>query len=357
MSTTNILDLNNRIDALEKIAHNVEPIQQQIDELKAWTDPGTKDASGNPIILTDGAELEPTALTVTLEESEDGYSACTVSRDSKNLLPMVLADIKSANTSGTWNDNVYTHNGVVFTLNTDDGDNIVGIKANGTATANVNFILAKKQRLDKLASGTYIMNGCPAGGAPDGTTYFLGFYAPNKAAYDFGSGANISLSGNEDASANIYIRIANGYTANNFTFYPMVRLASESDASFEPYQHDTASISFGETINAGSVDFITGIVTVTEPEAKTLTLTPDNITLLKGNNVIRSAGNIDISYHPNLYSAELVMDNRIAALEEKISILAGGTTGQVLTKTSNDNYDATWAALPANRTTTKKSEK
>lgn len=351
MSTTNILDLNNRIDALEKISHNVEPIQQQIDELKAWTDPGTKDASGNPIILTDGAELEPTALTVTLEESEDGYSACTVSRDSKNLLPLVLADIKSANTSGTWSGNVYTVNGMTFTILTDSDNNVTGIKIKNTPSVTSTLLLSNMSTF--LENGiSYILTGCPSGGSS--STYSI---SAGSLGSDIGVGRTFTYDSSANDKRNILF-VGTSYTGEELTFYPMIRLASVSDASFETYQHDTASISFGETINAGSVDFITGIVTVTEPEAKTLTLTPDNITLLKGNNVIRSAGNIDISYHPdNLYSAELVMDNRIAALEEKISILAGGDTGQVLTKTSNDNYDATWTSLPATRTTTRKTTK
>lgn len=347
MSTTNILDLNNRIDALEKIAHNVEPIQQQIDELKAWTDPGTKDTSGNPIILTDGAELEPKVLTVTLEESEDGYSSCTVSRDSKNLLPMTLAYIKSSNTSGTWSGNDYTINGVTFTIQTDAVDNVIGIKANGTASentrVNVGFLNVK--------AGQKIV-GSPSNGSV--STY--GITTNKSIGNDYGNGFIVSA---DASNCTVSVRVVSSYQASNIIFKPM--LSNDTTVTydtFEPYQHDTASISFGETINAGSVDFITGIVTVTKPEAKTLTLTPDNITLLKGYNVISSAGNIALSYHPdNLYSADLVMNNRIAALEEKMSQLAGGDTGQVLTKTSNDDFDVAWETLPATRTTTKKSEK
>ena len=96
MSTTNILDLNNRIDALEKISHNVEPIQQQIDELKAWTDPGTKEASGNPIILTDGAAFNAEGLVVTCNPKQSGSGTPSPT----NVRPITGLTETSINTFG-----------------------------------------------------------------------------------------------------------------------------------------------------------------------------------------------------------------------------------------------------------------
>ena len=417
MSTTNTLDLNNRIDALEKISHNVEPIQQQIDELKAWTDSGTKDASGNPIILTDGAAFNAEGLAVTCNPKQNlhGYEHPWAGGAGKNKLPMVLADIKSANTDGTWNGNVYTLNGVTFTVLTDDGDNVTGIKVNGTATGG-NASLTVNPFTYLVSGSSYVMNGCPTGG--DESTYsLLVGDGSARVASDYGNGSQTFTIGERSVQA--VIRVMSGKTVNNLTFYPMIRLASVSDATFAPYSnecpitgltecvvdvkdedettHDTATITFGQTVYGGSVDFKTGKVThasiasyngetINEPWLSSideyvsgttpttgaqvvyplttpteLTLTPAELELIKGYNYITTNGdNIELTYQPDNLKADILLT--VSQLYgSKISIfdgiLAGGDTGQVLTKTSDDNYDATWETLPATRTTTKKSGK
>ena len=420
-STTNILDLNNRIDALEKISHNVEPIQQQIDELKAWTDPGTKDASGNPIILTDGAAFNAEGLAVTCNPKQNlhGYDHPWAGGAGKNKLPMVLADIKSANTSGTWAGNAYTLNGVTFTVLTNDGDNVVGIKANGIASSDIwNFVVG---RIYCNADTQYVLNGCPNNKSE--STEFL-----QTASSIYGSGDNYSDIGNGVSfsttnSKSLYVRLVvkSGYDTNNSIFYPMIRLASVSDATFAPYSnecpitgytecvvdvkdedettHDTATITFGQTVYGAIVNPKTGKVTVThasiasyngetinEPwlssideyvsgttpttgaqvvypltEPTELTLTPAELELLKGYNYISTNGTtIELTYQPDTLKADILLT--VSQLYgSKISIfdgiLTGGDTGQVLTKTSDDNYDATWETLPATRTTTRKTTK
>lgn len=413
MSTTNTLDLNNRIDAMEKLAHNVEPIQQQIDELKAWTDPGTKDASGNPITLTDGSAWNAEGLVVTLEPKQNlhGYDHPWAGGAGKNKLPMVLADIKSANTGGTWSGNAYTLNGVTFTVLTDEDDNVTGIKVTGTASANTNFVIAENPVFD----GQAVMSGCPSNGSD--SKYFLQYSNNMTADYkDVGSGISVSQFDYATyPNSNVKIQIRSGYACPTagLTFYPMIRLASVSDATFEPYSNEcpitgytecavdvkdeeettqhTATITFGQTVYGGSVDFKTGKVTVThvsiasyngetinEPWLSSideyvsgttptegaqvvypltnpteLTLTPAELELLKGYNYITTNGtNIELTYMPNiLLTVSQLYGSKIAIFD---GILTGGDTGQVLTKTSDDNYDATWAALPATRTTTKK---
>ena len=201
----------------------VQPTLDRLDKIEDWKRTVKEETfTGDDITIENALALPARSLVTTINAIQDlhGYDKPWAGGAGKNKLEYPYVTASS------------TINGVTFTTN-DDGTVI----ANGTATANCNFVLANKQRLDKLASGTYIMNGSPAGGAPDGSTYFLGFYAPNKSAYDFGDGTNISLSGNEDASANIYIRIANGYTANNLVFKPMIRLATETDPTFAPYSN------------------------------------------------------------------------------------------------------------------------
>ena len=387
MSTTNTLDLNNRIDALEKISHNVEPIQQQIDELKAWTDSGTKDASGNPIILTDGAAFKAEGLVVTLEPKQSGsgtpsptnvrpitgYTECVVDRDGKNKLDV--------------SDCIGTQDGKTFSLSDD-----LGITVSGSASgavyrpANTNVVLTP--------STNYVVNGMSA----DIKLRFQLYDSNNTMTRElYATNVDLSFTTTADeVKAVVYIVVANNA---NGTVHPMMRVASVSDATFVPYSHDTATITFGQTVYGGSVDFKTGKVTVThasiasyngetinEPWLSSideyvsgttpttgaqvvyplttpteLTLTPAELELLKGYNYVTTNGTtIDLTYQPDNLKADILLT--VSQLYgSKISIfdgiLAGGDTGQVLTKTSDDNYDATWETLPATRTTTKKSEK
>ena len=107
-----------------------------------------------------------------------GYDEVNVSRCGKNLLPMTISNIKSANTSGTWSGNVYTYNGVIFELLVDSANNITGIKVSGTATASIFFAVSTLYTLS--ANTDYILSGC-TGGSID--TYF--FYDSSRDGTNF----------------------------------------------------------------------------------------------------------------------------------------------------------------------------
>jgi len=248
----------------------VQPTLDRLDKIEAWKRTVKEETfTGDDITIENALALPARSLITEINAIQDlhGYDHPWAGGAGKNKLAYPYVESSK------------TVNGLTITVN-NDGTVII----NGTATANTNLVLADKASLDRLPSGNYIMNGCPAGGATDGSTYYVGFYAPNKSAYDFGNGTSISLSGNEDASANIYIRIANGYTANNLVFKPMIRLASESDPTFAPYSNicpisgrdsvvitrsdgdeisEDFTIQLGQTVYGGSVDFTTGVATLT----------------------------------------------------------------------------------------------
>ena len=183
-----------------------------------------------------------------------GHTEASVQRDGRNKLPLVLADIKTANTDGTWNGNAYTFNGVTFTVQTDNDGNVVGILVNGTASSGMSFIL-----YDSIfTAGSYKVNGCPSGGS--NSSYRLRL---RNITNDIGTGANFELS--EDTSIITEIVITNGYAipTGGLTFYPMIRLATETDATFVPYAGKTYTIALGDTIYGGTVDFDSGVMTVT----------------------------------------------------------------------------------------------
>lgn len=385
MSTTNILDLNNRIDALEKISHNVEPIQQQIDELKAWTDPGTKEASGNPIILTDGAAFNAEGLVVTCNPKQSGSGTPSPT----NVRPITGLTETSINTFG--------------------GDNIIDTKnlTHGLPSTTIGASINTISSDDRYAYSNTVESSVDS--------CLIEYKSTNDVLYRqilFYAYKNDILVHYVVINSSITANVESKYIVSNIPEHDCIRVVFgaqlygtvPTDLSSYGYFNlydgkHTATITFGQTVYGGSVDFKTGKVTVThaniasyngetinEPWLSSideyvsgttpttgaqvvyplttpteLTLTPAELELLKGYNYITTNGNnIELTYQPDNLKADILLT--VSQLYgSKISIfdgiLTGGDTGQVLTKTSDDNYDATWATLPATRTTTKKSEK
>ena len=119
-----------------------------------------------------------------------------------------------------------TINGLTFTVN-EDGTVIV----NGTATAQTAFIV---NSFLVLPVGKYIFSGCPTSGTTQ--TYFVQIRRRNPDSYinDVGQGKTFRIEDNTQ-SVDYYIVVRNGITVNNVLFKPMIRLASISDDTYEPY--------------------------------------------------------------------------------------------------------------------------
>ena len=190
-----------------------------------------------------------------------GHTEVDLRVDGKNRLPLVLADIKSANIGGTWSGAVYTINGVTFTVMLDGGGNVVGIKANGTANSLVDFIVGGYFNIS--ASTQYILNGVIGGGA---TTYRLNLYKlMSGGGNEFitqsldGDSQSVALSNSDSLIAHIYI---NQGVQINTTIYPMLRLATETDTTYEPYLGHLYQVQIGSTVYGGYVDLVSGVMTV-----------------------------------------------------------------------------------------------
>lgn len=117
-----------------------------------------------------------------------------------------------------------TINGVTFTINDDKS-----ITVNGTATAQISFMINNKVR---LGVGNYILTGCPSGGSWN--TFYLTAYASSAwlTIPDFGNGCKIE----NKTVTQIVISIASGYTADNLKFYPMLRDAEITDGTYKEYK-------------------------------------------------------------------------------------------------------------------------
>ena len=169
----------------------------------------TPDSSTNKITIssTGGGNNSTNLSDIALNKQTLGYSK-------KNLLK---ADFSSK-----------TVNGVTYTVS----NGSVTVKGTATANASVNtneFILEK---------GTYIASGCPKGGTVN--TYRISINNINDTefsmGFDFGDGVEFTLT--EKTKCKMYLDIRSGYTADNLTFYPMIRSADIEDDTYEPYVDD-----------------------------------------------------------------------------------------------------------------------
>lgn len=170
-----------------------------------------------------------------------GHDSVDTNRVGKNLLPVGF-------TSGTSNGVTLTNNG--------DGTYTV----NGTATGVAEFATTA------VKSDFYvgkILTGCPSGGGY--STYRISQQVQGSPwtylTNDYGNGTTLVETTYE--YIRFLIRIENGQTVNNLVFKPMVRLASETDGTFEPYQGTTHTTDLGRTVYGGTLDVTSGVLTVT----------------------------------------------------------------------------------------------
>ena len=116
-----------------------------------------------------------------------------------------------------------TKAGITFTENADGS-----VTVNGTATEISRHLISSQQF---EVGKKYILSGCPNGGGHGSNgTYTL--YTQSINNYDDGESVefewNASITG-------ITIAVFAGVTVNNLTFYPMLRLASDTDSTYQPY--------------------------------------------------------------------------------------------------------------------------
>lgn len=219
---------------------------------KTWTDRMSQYPTRR--ILTDTTTGTTQTVTVARSEGEvsqtgDAFNASNMN-DLENRIEAGInaahsdADVLLPLTVGWTGKNLLdgykgnqSSNNVTFT--SIDADKSVMVSTNGTASALTTF----SKDITAMAVDTtteYILSGCPAGGLAGG--YQLDIIASNitmSSVVDTGDGIKFSFpvvpTGNQKYY--IRIRIANGASVNK-TFYPMIRLATVADATYEPH-HDT----------------------------------------------------------------------------------------------------------------------
>ena len=123
-----------------------------------------------------------------------------------------------------------TVNGLTFTINADKS-----ITINGTASATTMFNINTTIKLD----GTYILSGCPSEVSQQGVEWLFYDGAWQR---DIGSGKTFTTS--KAKAQKCVINIPSGKTITNATIYPMIRLATETDSTYEPCNKQTLTMPY-----------------------------------------------------------------------------------------------------------------
>ena len=177
-----------------------------------------------PMISLEGGEYEPFTNGASPnpqfpQEIEVPSGSVVVKSCGKNLLKNEAATT--------------TINGITYTVKTDGSGEII---VNGTAT-DVSYMDIPI----KLVKGIfYIVSGCPLSGSDDTyKAYALDVEVFSQMASDYGNGQSFTA---KCTQYNYRVRVAKGYTANNLVFKPMIRLATDTDDTYQPYKETTSEI-------------------------------------------------------------------------------------------------------------------
>lgn len=182
----------------------------------------------NIVSVNDALACPAVDVTIDIDPAQDlhGYDYPWPAGGGKNLIPLTVTDIKAVNTSGTWNGNSWSKDGVTFTIMTDNTGNVTGINVNGTASAEVFFLLS-------VASKTLYSESCIASLESSISPCFFADSYSGK--FNFSSEARNVTGGASKIEPSI--RVLNNASVSNVLVKPMIRLASVSDATFAPYSN------------------------------------------------------------------------------------------------------------------------
>lgn len=127
----------------------------------------------------------------------------------------------------------HTEQGVTWT---DNGDGTV--TANGTALGVSNFFVKyAATQITNIQKGIYKVTGCPKGGSD--ATYRTFPYKREDGQnvsfgnYEYGDGLVFDI--DDTINFGMSLQIMRGVTVNNLVFKPMIRLATDTNDTWEPY--------------------------------------------------------------------------------------------------------------------------
>lgn len=279
----------------------------------------TETASGSIASFDDGADdvpLKSLVVNITPKQASGtpsptnilpitGWTAANITRAGKNLLTNLPRDIG-------------TFSGVTVSVNAEGQ-----IVLNGTCTSNNNARIGSCT----LPAGSYTFSGMTTTGSS--STHFLNITpmwggTSNQNLYS----GEYSGTATEERTYTVRLYFRSGAVFNNTVYEPMIRLASDTDATFEPYKGNVYNISFGSagTVYGGQLDVTSGMLTVTH---KTVTINGSEQYWYSVNN------------NPNIYSTTFT-DMASAPVHQTTDLL----TNQGFTPTAY-NYTTMEANTPS----------
>lgn len=217
-----VFEDEDKADLVEYSKQMQKSIEKALDENQ-----GEKGEKGDKGDKGDKGEL------VDLVKEEEGKN---ISIESANL-PAIEVSIEGESQQATRSgknllDNTATtkiSNGITFTVNS---DKTVNVNGTNDTSANSSLIINRYE----LSPGTYILNGCPSGGASN--TYRLAIQETGSysilGSIDIGNGSG-EFTIDTTTNVQIAIFIQKGLTINNLLFKPMLREATIADDTYEQY--------------------------------------------------------------------------------------------------------------------------
>lgn len=292
MINLDIVEFKNLPDKTTKInAQNLNKIQENTDNAlkKVQNVMNEKfnsvfyqnEVTGENINIKDALDYKIEKVTV------DGKSV-QASTTGKNKLAYSLEEIKNTNTVGVWNNNVYTYNGVTFKVNDD-----LSIEIGGTFNDRAYLYLQSNSRsiIDK---GTYILSGTPKGGSTSSYMMIVGINDGTEGkgnVLDIGNGNTLDTTSYTNSTIRTYIDIRSSAGLNK-TFYPMLRLSSVDDSTYEPYTggEPSPNPNYPQNINSITGDVLLNITGKNLLKLKDGTYTSNGLTLTIENNILTLNG-------------------------------------------------------------------
>ena len=197
--------------------------------------------------LTSASQVDNADILAISQASGGGYASkkATVGDVTKNVFASNgVLGAKNLNALPYYETGTFVENGITWVVN-DDGT----ATANGTATTSNSNLICHVRRSSSegrptdlfIPNGKYILSGCSGGSSS--TFYIVASVTISGSASnlgtDYGDGVLIEINGDDYSNNGAYLQIAcvvrSGQTVNNIVFKPMLRLASDSDATFQPY--------------------------------------------------------------------------------------------------------------------------
>lgn len=174
------------------------------------------------------------ANTEAIADNTGAIEAIVNEYGAKNGCSIDLSRLKAINTSGTWSNNVYTLNGVTYTVESKK----ISVNADGSSnTSDSTFLLYDLESVFEVAD-RYTLSGCPANGSEN--TYCIVWRVGNKSDGSFISrkineGQDVDVDKITSTQAlTLYIDIK-ANTVINADFKPMIRDARITDPTYVPY--------------------------------------------------------------------------------------------------------------------------